>query len=155
MEPAMFETAGVHFVDFTLTFFNMAKNIYRHENQIRANSLAFQVLLELNEHSVDSPAITMSDLADCLRITKQQLTKLVNDLEDKHLVQRTHNAANRRKVYISITDEGRRLLNVLYQEMSETTQQVLANFTPEEIQQLDQALTTMTRLLDKFDQNCI
>ncbi|MDO5349770.1 MAG: MarR family transcriptional regulator [Lachnospiraceae bacterium] len=155
MEPTMFETAGAHFVDFTLTFFNLAKNIYRHENQIRANSLAFQVLLELNEHSSDSPAFTMSYLADCLRITKQQLTKLVNDLEDKQLVRRIHDTANRRQVYISITPEGRQLLNSLYRDMFKTTQQALSSYTEDEILELDQALVTMTRLLAKFDQNCI
>ncbi|MDO4330306.1 MAG: MarR family transcriptional regulator [Lachnospiraceae bacterium] len=155
MEPTMFETAGTHFVDFTLTFFNLAKNIYRHENQIRANSLAFQVLLELNEHSSDSPAFTMSDLADCLRITKQQLTKLVNDLEDKQLVRRIHDTANRRQVYISITPEGRQLLNSLYRVMFKTTQQALSSYTEDEILELDQALVTMTRLLAKFDQNRI
>ncbi len=150
MEPTMFETAGTHFVDFTLTFFNLTKTIYRHENQIRANSLAFQVLLELKDYADDSPAVTMSDLADCLRITKQQLTKLVNDLEAKQLVQRTHNTANRRKVYISITAAGRQLLNMLYQDMSVTTQQALTAYTKEELQQLDQAVVTLTRLLAKF-----
>lgn len=155
MEPTVFETAGAHFVDFTVTFFNLAKNIYRHENQIRANSLAFQVLLELNELSPDSSAFTMSDLADCLRITKQQLTKLVNDLEDKQLVRRTHDTANRRQVYISITSEGRRLLHALYQDMFKTTRRALSSYTEEEILELDQALAIMTRLLAKFDQDCI
>lgn len=152
MEPTTFETAGAHFVDFTLTFFNLAKTIYRHENQIRANSLAFQVLLELNDQPGDSPPFTMSDLADCLRITKQQLTKLVNDLEDKQLVRRIHDTANRRKVYISITPEGSQLLNALYQAMSKTTLTALSSYTEDEIQELDQALVTVTRLLAKFNQ---
>lgn len=153
MEPTMFETVGTHIVDFTLTFFNLAKNIYRHENQIRVNSLAFQVLLELNEHSPDSPPFTMSDLADCLRITKQQLTKLVNDLEDKQLVRRIHDNANRRHVYIAITPDGRRLLNSLYQDMYRTTQQALSSYTEDEILELDQAMVTISRLLEKFNQN--
>lgn len=154
MEPTMSETAGVHFVDFTLTFFNLAKTMFRHENQIRVNSLAFQVLLELNQLPDDAHSCTMSDLADCLRITKQQLTKLVNDLEEKNLVERVHDKSNRRNVYITITREGRCLLKLLYREMLRSTLRAFSSYTEEELLQMDQALVALNRLLEKFDVDC-
>mgnify|MGYP000358611757 CR=1 FL=1 len=82
-----YRTVGEHFLDFTITFFNLAKSKYQQQNQIKANSVGFQALILLNQTGRSAP--TMSELAARLEITKQQLTKLVNDLEEKGLVKRS------------------------------------------------------------------
>ena len=81
-------------MEFAIDFFNLAKNSYHQQNQIRANSAAFQVLMQLNQPDRQAP--TMSEMALQLGITKQQLTKLINDLEEKNLVRRQHSSRNRR-----------------------------------------------------------
>ena len=78
-------TVGEHFLEFIISFFNLAKGRYQQQNQIKANSVAFHALVVLNQPG--RPAPTMSELASELEITKQQLTKLVNDLEEKQLVE--------------------------------------------------------------------
>lgn len=80
-EPADSRHVGEHFMEFAIDFFNLAKNSYHQQNQIRANSAAFQVLMQLNQPGRQAP--TMSEMALQLGITKQQLTKLINDLEEK------------------------------------------------------------------------
>ena len=80
-EPADSRHVGEHFMEFAIDFFNLAKNSYHQQNQIRANSAAFQVLMQLNQPGRQVP--TMSEMALQLGITKQQLTKLINDLEEK------------------------------------------------------------------------
>ena len=99
-----YRTVGEHFLDFTITFFNLAKSKYQQQNQIKANSVGFQALILLNQPGRSAP--TMSELAARLEITKQQLTKLVNDLEEKDLVRREHDSRNRRQVYLYITPTG-------------------------------------------------
>ena len=103
-EPADSRHVGEHFMEFAIEFFNLAKNSYHQQNQIRANSAAFQVLMQLNQPGRQAP--TMSEMALQLGITKQQLTKLINDLEEKNLVRRQHSSRNRRHVYLMITPEG-------------------------------------------------
>lgn len=144
--------AGIQFIDFTFHFFNMAKTLFRHENQVRANSLAFQTILELSQHEDHSTPISMSDLADQLRIPKQQLTKLVNDLEEKQLVTRIHNKTNRRKVDIFITPAGQNLLAELHQAMLNSTILALSAYTNDELGEMEQALKTLNRLMEKFNQ---
>ena len=95
-----YRTVGEHFLDFTITSFNLAKSKYQQQNQIKANSVGFQALILLNQPGRSAP--TMSELAARLEITKQQLTKLVNDLEEKDLVRREHDSRNRRQVYLYI-----------------------------------------------------
>ena len=60
--------------------------------------------MQLNQPGRQAP--TMSEMALQLGITKQQLTKLINDLEEKNLVRRQHGSRNRRHVYLMITPEG-------------------------------------------------
>ena len=46
-----YRTVGEHFLDFTITFFNLAKSKYQQQNQIKANSVGFQALILLNQTS--------------------------------------------------------------------------------------------------------
>ena len=83
----------------------LAKCQYQQQNQVKANKAGFQVLFILSMPEYPKP--TMSFLADEMGITKQQLTKLVNDLEAIGLVKRIHDERNRRQVYVTLTDVWR------------------------------------------------
>ena len=140
---------GCHFLDFAVHFFTLSKGHFRQQNLVKANSLAFNTLVTLNE--LADSCLTMSDLASRLEITKQQLTKLVNDLEEKDLVNRIHNPQNRRQVYIRITDHGCTLLKVLREEMLYGTVSALSGYTEEELAEMDYCLRRLDELLGKFD----
>ena len=92
----------------------------------------------------------MSDLADKLQITKQQLSKLINDLEDKALVERIHDTANRRRVYIRISPCGLEAMERLKETMLETTIAALHIYNEEELETLNSCLEALTPLMEKF-----
>lgn len=142
---------GEHFLDFTIKFFHLAKGRYQQHNQVKANSVAFHALVLLNQPDREPP--TMSELAACLEITKQQLTKLVNDLEEKQLVQRQHDRKNRRQVYLSITPTGKHIVRQLRETMLCCTVEGFSAYTPGELAQLDDCLVTLSALLAKFNPN--
>ena len=50
-----YRTVGEHFLDFTITFFNLAKSKYQQQNQIKANSVGFQALILLNQTGRSAP----------------------------------------------------------------------------------------------------
>ena len=70
-------------------------------------------------------------------------TRLVDKLILKGYVDREVCALNRRKVEITITDEGNRILSQLDKIMEQTENELLKNFSDTELHQLNQ-------LLDKF-----
>lgn len=142
-------TVGEHFLDFTIAFFNLAKSKYQQQNQIKANSVGFQALIILSQPG--RPAPTMSGLAAQLEITKQQLTKLVNDLEEKQLVRRQHDSKNRRLVYLEITPTGACIVKQLKEAMLNCTVAGLSGFSDEELAQLDDCLMKISGLLSKFN----
>ena len=96
----------------------------------------------------------MSFLADEMGITKQQLTKLVNDLEAMGLVKRIHDEKNRRQVYVTLTDEGRNEFEEVKQAMLACTVSGLREFSPEELELLEDCLEKLIPLLEKFKGSC-
>ena len=142
-------TVGEHFLEFIISFFNLAKGRYQQQNQIKANSVAFHALVVLNQPG--RPAPTMSELASELEITKQQLTKLVNDLEEKQLVERQHDHRNRRQVYLTITPTGVRIVQQLKEAMLSCTVAGLAGYSEEELAELDNCLLKLSGLLSRFN----
>ena len=103
--PADLPAVGAHFLEFVIQFFTLTKIQYQQQNQIKANTQGFQLLFLLNHQ--EEASLTMSELAAQMHTTKQQLTRLVNALEEKRLVRRIHDTQNRRLVYLSITPEGK------------------------------------------------
>lgn len=145
-------SAGLKFMDFAIRFFNMAKCQYQQQNQVKANKAGFQVLFILSMPEYPQP--TMSFLAEEMGITKQQLTKLVNDLEAMGLVKRIHDERNRRQVYVTLTDDGRNEFEEITQAMLECTVAGLKDFSEDELEQLGDCLERLIPLLEKFRGNC-
>ena len=139
------------FLNFMVDYYAL---IRRHEietNEYRANSHGFSMLYALRKYQ--NQPITMTRFADEMGITKQQLTKLVNDLEAQNYVKRSHNAENRRQVYISITDEGVEHLEHMLGEILHEIIQSLENFSSDDkvkIQEYAGALSDMLRRDEEY-----
>lgn len=149
MDENLLENTGRQFLTFSTHFGSLIRHKYQHENQIKANTLAFHVLLLLNE--LAERDLTMSELACEMQITKQQLTKIINDMEEKGLVIRIHDSKNRRQVHISISPQGHAMLSDLKKQMLASTLCSLKNFTDEELAEMNRCLDSLTRLLNKFE----
>lgn len=143
------DTVGVHFLEFTVAFLTLAKCQYQQENVVRVNSMAFYALVALDNWADED--YTMSELADKLQITKQQLTKLINDLEDKQLVERIHDTANRRRVYIRISEFGREMMEDLKRHMLDCTLRGLRSYNSDELADMDYCICRLTELMEKFN----
>lgn len=140
------------FLNFMVDYYAL---IRRHEietNEYRANSHGFSMLYALRKYQ--NQPITMTRFADEMGITKQQLTKLVNDLEDKEYVMRTHNRENRRQVYISITDQGRAYLETMIGELIHEVLRVMQYFDAEEKEKVGQSVVTLSELFRKDAEIC-
>ena len=105
------ESLGIarEFMSFMMEYYALIRRHVVEANPYRIHSHGFSMLYTLRE-SREHP-ITMTRFAEEMGITKQQLTKLVNDLEKQRLVRRLHSRENRRQVYIEITEEGKTYLD--------------------------------------------
>ena len=141
-----------NFLTFMLDYYAMIRRHIVEKNEIRFHSHGFYLLniLESNKDEL----LTMSACAKQMNITKQQLTKLVNDLEAMGLVKRIHDERNRRQVYVTLTDDGRNEFEEIKQAMLECTVAGLKDFSEDELEQLGDCLERLIPLLEKFRGNC-
>ncbi|MCI8496831.1 MAG: MarR family transcriptional regulator [Clostridiales bacterium] len=102
-------------------------------------------------HTLDaisaSASGTMSEVAAALRITISTLTVSVNRLEKKQLVQRRRGVSDRRVVYVSLSQEGRRLVEAHRRFHRRMIQSVAQNLNDEDLRLTLQAIG---RLKDFF-----
>ena len=144
-----FRSVGIHFLEFVVAFLTLTKCHYQQATDIKVNSLPFFTLIALDSWADED--YTMSDLADKLQITRQQFSRLINALEEKGLVERIHDTANRRRVYIRICEPGRVIMNDLKQAMLTATLDGLRSYSKDELADMDRCLCRLTELMEKFN----
>ncbi|MBO7404294.1 MAG: MarR family transcriptional regulator [Clostridia bacterium] len=132
------------FLNFMVDYYALTRRHIVETNQYRFHSHGFSMLYALCAYR-DHP-VTMTKFADEMGITKQQLTKLVNDLEEQNYVRRSHNRENRRQVYIEITDEGLAHLEGMIGELLHEIVRSLASFSPDERVSIDDHAVALSEL---------
>lgn len=121
-------------------------------NQFRMHSHGFSMLYALRKYK--NQPITMTKFAQEMGITKQQLTKLVNDLEDQNYVRRSHNKENRRQVYIEITDDGLLHLEKMIGEIIHEIVTAVSEFDDGAKDEIIAATLKLSDFLKKDAENC-
>lgn len=145
------DTARV-FLNFMVDYYALVRRHIVETNQFRFQSHGFSMLYTLRNHR--NEPLTMTEFAKELGITKQQLTKLVNDLEDQNYVRRAHNTENRRQVYIEITDEGVIALEHMLGEILHEIIKSLEDFSDEEKLKIQEYAGSLSEMLQKDADNC-
>lgn len=145
------DTARV-FLNFMVDYYALIRRHIVESNQFRFNSHGFSTLYTLRNYR--DRAITMTEFAGELGITKQQLTKLVNDLEAQNFVKRSHNSENRRQVYISITDEGVIHLEHMLGEILHEIIKSLEGFNDDEKLKIQEYTGALSEMLRRDEEHC-
>lgn len=138
------------FLQMALSFYSITRTPCQacpDKDLIRGSSRAFQTLFTLKYHPKTS--FTMTELADELFMSKQQLTKLVNTLEHQQLVRRIHDPNNRRRVLISLMPAGSDMVESTKSQMAYKLVRLLERYSEEEKQQLSACIATFRQFLEK------
>ncbi|TDT35391.1 DNA-binding MarR family transcriptional regulator [Streptomyces sp. BK208] len=113
-----------------------------------ADSRDFLVLDALTGHDWESQL----DLAERLGINRTIMVSVIDRLEERGEVRRTRNPDNRRQYVLSLTDEGRRALDVRRRAVAERDARLTSVLTPDETARLD---TLLARLLPESAQSLV
>jgi len=89
------------------------------------------------------PGITQQELASLARIDPSSMVAVLDGLEERGIVERRIDPADRRRRAVQLTDEGQRKWQALQREARKTGEAFLAPLTPEE-------RTTLNELLRKL-----
>jgi DNA-binding MarR family transcriptional regulator len=94
-----------------------------------------------------SPGIGVRELAARERVTPPALTKHVDRLERDGLVARTPSPEDRRRVGLTLTDEGQRVLRRVRSRRTAWLASRLNELDPEELAAVDAAIEPLLRLM--------
>ena len=144
------ETAD-RFIDFIFEFYSLIRRHIVEINPYRIHSHGFTMLYSLRNSTGKS--ITMSDLSDKLGITKQQLTKLVNDFEENGYVRRVRSEENRRVIFVEITDAGNGCLDEMISEILEEIKTTLKNFSESDMDKIIESTKTLSEIFRRDAMN--
>jgi DNA-binding MarR family transcriptional regulator len=100
-------------------------------------ALQYTSLTVLQRHD----GLSAAQLARDSFVTAQSVADLVRSLENRGLVRRERNPHNRRELLILLTDEGRELLARFAGPVRELEERMISNLTPNQAEQLRQALS--------------
>ena len=107
----------------------------------------FAILLVLNERSLE----TQGAIADALGYDRGQLVGLLDELEERGLVERRRDANDRRRHLVSLTPDGKRTLRGLRAISRQTEDDFLAPLSEKERATLHALLL---RLAEKHEPRC-
>src|SRR5690606_35902165 len=102
------------------------------------------VLKNLNQHS----DLSQKELADYCGKDQPTLTRMVDLLVSKKLVERRANPADRRSFLVHLTDAGKRKVETLSGEVSKIRKQAWKNLNDEDFQNLKRILNTIYEHLE-------
>ncbi|MEV4572490.1 MarR family transcriptional regulator [Nonomuraea jabiensis] len=91
--------------------------------------------------------LSAAQLARDSFVTAQSVADLVRALEERGLIRRERNPANRRELHILLTDAGRELLARLAEPVRELEELMIADLSTRQVGQLRQALSKAWRAL--------
>lgn len=89
---------------------------------------------------IEEEALGLGELARQLHVTPAVVTGLIDRLERRGYVHRTTGTDDRRRVLLSLTDEGRRARNALELTLIDGLTRRLSAFTPDDLRTLERIL---------------
>ena len=96
-----------------------------------------------------NPSLLPTELAASARITTQSMSQILSKLEKEGIVLRTPSEEDKRKVYISLTDSGKKLVEQAKYDRDEWLTNTIRNrLTEEEKELLTQVLPILHKLIE-------
>ena len=96
-----------------------------------------------------NPSLLPTELAALTRITTQSMSQIISKLEKEGIVQRTPSEDDKRKVYISLADAGKKLVEQAKYDRDEWLANAIERtLTEKEKELIGQVLPVLNKLID-------
>ena len=131
--------------DLRMATFRLARRLRSQRAVDTMSDGQFAVLAALSAHG----AHTLGELADRERVSAPSMNRTVNCLEESGYLTRTPDEADRRKVNIALTDDGRAVVTETVRRRDSWLEQALADLTPAQRELLHDAAELMREVASR------
>lgn len=98
---------------------------------------------------LEKPKATPTELSERFCLSTARIANILNSLEKKRYVRRIHDSADRRKVFVHITELGRKTVNFRKEEASDTVKELPQGLGEEDSADLLRILRKVHALLQE------
>ncbi|WML46342.1 MarR family transcriptional regulator [Neobacillus sp. PS3-40] len=143
------EQIAANWIQLLPQFYNsMNKTNASPKKQSELTHLQFHILEELFQ---EKAGISMTQLAKNISISKQQLTPLINKLEELDFVVKVQDNSDKRVMKLNLSKEGSRIVSKRWEEFHAVLCDRLSNLSGEDLIDLDYAISKLNRILNKIE----
>ena len=89
-------------------------------------------------------------VAEAMRVTKQQMSRMVEGLVEEGLLFRKADPSDGRRLLVGLSHEARQILNVRWHDFENRVDGLLSALNEEERTEFDGAVATLNRLFERF-----
>ncbi|MDR3705373.1 MAG: MarR family transcriptional regulator [Paludibacteraceae bacterium] len=105
--------------------------------------------IETIKHLIRNSSLLPTELAALTRIKTQSMSQILKKMEEQDVIRRTPSETDKRKVYISLTEHGREIVQKVRYERDEWLENAIKkSLTEEEIKLLEKALPILRKLAE-------
>ncbi|MBD2139109.1 MarR family transcriptional regulator [Anabaena sp. FACHB-1237] len=123
---------------------------------------------EMRTHSADSlsipqlrslaflnrnPGASLSEVAEHLGVTCATASTTIERLVQRHLVQRTDNPQERRRIVLNLTKEGKTLLEQSQEKTRAEIAEIIESLTPEQVSKIEEGLSLLKNVFEQTETN--
>ena len=129
-------------VDIIFLYYPRVRKTFRNLVSIKDVPISMTQLTCLNALEKNE-TISMSELAEELSMSNQQLTKVVDGLVEFGMAERFIDPSNRRKIFVRMSEHGRNTVTSLKREVDRKLSFVLHKMSHEDVDKLYDAIETL------------
>lgn len=118
--------------------------------QVESHGLSFTEFAVL-EVLLHRGALPIGELGGRILLTSGSMTYVVDKLEKRGLIRRRACPNDRRVIYAELTDEGRSLIEPVFQEHATLIRNLMDGITPEQQQRVTELLKQLGRYAEALD----
>ena len=89
--------------------------------------------------------VGMSDIRSYLQVTKGAVSQMLSSLEKKGFINRDINKSNRRNLIVTLTAEGRQILERQYGEFTDRLEKIISRLGEDDVRQM---ITIVNRMIE-------
>ena len=93
----------------------------------------------------------VAEIGERLQIAKAQMTKLIDKLADLNIVERKTDIADRRTINITLTGQGRTVLEEHKNSVMSAIRETISRLTDKELEDLSTSLRTLQDIFSKLE----
>lgn len=111
--------------------------------------LLMNAIVDNTENPEDN--VDLSEVREYLSISKGAVSQMLGSLEKKGFISRDIDKSNRRKIIITLTADGRKILERQYNEFSERLEEIIDRLGEDDTRQMIQIVNRMIDITNELE----